>query len=160
MAIKYFCDRCGKEVAGKSGLHDVAVFKEKNNGVPATFSTKIDAVCSDCERLHNSIIETLTNARMNLTERYWNNPNYNFDNYNAQLMSIEITPTPVIVRPKIGERVTTIKGTGVVVGVQCKIINDIPENYTYTVRLDDNRIDDFTDMQIWQIAYRKDNNDA
>lgn len=56
-----FCDRCGVEC--KSVI--VIKIPYKNNG-KGSFSTKEIEVCEKCKKIHESLMETLTDIRFSL----------------------------------------------------------------------------------------------
>ncbi|MBO5010512.1 MAG: hypothetical protein J6D20_07455 [Clostridia bacterium] len=61
--IRKFCDRCGVEC---KSLFDIRVPLE-NHG-HGSYSTKDMAVCEKCNKIHESILETLTEMRFSMYE--------------------------------------------------------------------------------------------
>lgn len=65
---KYFCDRCGTDCT-KSVLTEVTIPKEKTRF--HSFTTKRLMVCSDCEKEYYNIIDTLTDIRFLMFEKFY-----------------------------------------------------------------------------------------
>lgn len=63
--VKYYCDRCGKEVAV---LDEVRIPDVKHSS--NSFSTKTIQVCKDCKKKADNIYEKLIDIRFTLFRDY------------------------------------------------------------------------------------------
>lgn len=62
-----YCDRCGVEC---KSLTPIKIPKEKNK---YGYSTEVIEVCEKCNKIHESILETLTEIRFSLYANvFWN----------------------------------------------------------------------------------------